>query len=513
MGFSETDRRQVAKGTLFNITGGASMASFKAFQFVLRQMFGGEAFGLYIIAYSLMELLSNLVLGGFSDAVTYHAVQSLPQSQDTAEEAQARTDRLYRTLASCIRWPLLISTLISSFLILSAESLYQLIWTNHDASLVRLLQVILLGLPLLSLIHMLSESARAHLDMRPPALIVQTLFPGLSIAFALLYHNIGDLGIFSMAYGLLTSLIICIPFALWAFSKHFSVIHTLRFLVTGQGNPEMIRFAFPQCLNMAANMGLVKMDALILSAFVPANAVGIYTLMVDLAQLVRLPKMAFSGIFGPLVARYQSTHNRAGIQESLREISLITALLGLCVLLVVQVFHADFIIGQNQQWPFSPWIPWLLCIGPLMSIHFGLAGNLLLMTGHAKLLLANSLGTLTLNLLLDWILIPRFGLMGAACAGALANFTISNLQIQEMNRIEKFSFGLHLHWRGFCGLLIAILPLWWIKDWSWSLRLPVLIGMLMLLILPNVLLPGTPKHPIRSAAGKIRQRFFQRDAV
>jgi len=67
-----------------------------------------------------------------------------------------------------------------------------------------------------------------------------------------------------------------------------------------------------------------------------------------------------------------------------------------------------------------------------------MAGNLLLMTGHSRLLLYNSLAAVLLNLALAMLLIPRYGLLGAAIATAVSNFAISAAQLGEMRFTERY---------------------------------------------------------------------------
>lgn len=90
-----------------------------------------------------------------------------------------------------------------------------------------------------------------------------------------------------------------------------------------------------------------------------------------------------------------------------------------------------------------------------MSCFVGLAGNLLLMTGHSRLLLYNSLGAGLLNLLLAALFIPEGGLVGAAAATAISSFAISFAQVVEMRKLERY----RLLWRYYVRTLAAgLLP-------------------------------------------------------
>lgn len=512
MSFSAEDKKKVATGTIINLLGGIALASSKGFQFVVRRLFGGPAFGLYAITYGVMELCANFLLGGFGDAITYHASRHIhAKENETLTEQAAREQRLYAALASSLRTPILIAIAMAFALWFGAGLLQHTVWRDQDPQVVNLLRIVILGLPLLTIAHLLAESTRAHLDMKLPVIVVQTMFPGLSMLFALLLHFCFGFGIEAMPWGIVASLILCVPVAIYGYQRYYSISRTLLAIFRFEGDPEVRRFAIPQCLNMASNLGLVKMDSLMLSAWVSADAVGVYVLVTELTQLVRLPKMAFSGVFGPLVAKYQNQGNRAGIGESLVSLAQITSFIGVLVVIPVHLFYPEFILGNGQAWMFSLGIAWLLSIGPLMSAHFGLAGNLLLMTGHSRLLLVNSLSCLGLNIALNLLLIPHFGLLGAAIATGVSNFSISSLQIFEMHRLERFNFNFWLYHRVWLILALSAPVLLWSQGSSIATRLIILACAWIALVASAVWLPGPTAHPARSMVHRILAHIRDKD--
>jgi O-antigen/teichoic acid export membrane protein len=484
---------------LHNLFGGIALASSKAFQFVLRRLFGGPAFGLYAITYGVMEMCANFLLGGFGDAVTYHASKYVhPNEGETPFERSVRERKLYAVLASSLRTPFLISLAMSFTIFFGAGWIRQMVWSAHDIQIVSLLRTVIFALPLLTLVHLLAESTRAHLDMRLPVIVVQTMFPGLTIVIALLLHFSFGYGIESMAFGLVYSLLICLPFAIFGYRRYYSLMRTWRAIVHMEGDPDVRKFAIPQCLNMASNLGLVKLDSLMLSAWVSADSVGIYVLLTELTQLVRLPKMAFSGIFGPLVAKYQHQGNKAGIAESLASLAQITSIIGIAAIIPIHLFYPEFILGAGNTWILSLGLVWLLSVGPLMSTHFGLAGNLLLMTGHSRLLLLNSLGSLALNIVLNLLLIPHIGITGAAIATAVSNLTISSLQIYEMKRLEGYSFSIWFYHRVWLFMAMAAPILLLSLHNPLPIRIGICATLLLTLGLCAWMIPGPQMHPIRS---------------
>jgi O-antigen/teichoic acid export membrane protein len=451
MSFKADDRRKVAVGTAITVIGGLWIAGFKALGFVLRAVFGGPAYGLFAIVLSVTELLAYLLLGGFNDAIVYFASRHVH-----GEETPETERRLYSALATCLVPPLLIALALTGAIELALPRVYASIWAQHDPLIVDLMRVMALGLPLLVLVQLPAEATKAHLSFRWPVFIVQVLLPTTAAAAVLVLHLGYGMGIAALPAGLVAAAAICVPVSLYAYSRSFSIAKTLRAALALRWDGEVLRFAGPQSLNMMLNLGLVRLDSVILSWFVSANAVGVYSLVTDLTQLIRIAKMAFSSVFAPLVAKYQAMRNREGIRQALYSLVQITSALGFALLILAMTLYPHAILRAGESWTLSLWVPWLLAVGPMMSCCFGLSGNLLLMTGHARLLLFNSAVAGTINAVLNYVMIQRWGVLGAAAGTAIASFTISVLQVVEMGVFEKITFRVALYRR---TALAALLPL------------------------------------------------------
>jgi len=418
-----------------------------------------------------MELVSFFLLGGFNDGITFYSTQYLhqPQDEDAPGYAQ-RENQLYQGILTALFVPFIISIFLALIVHLSLPTIYNWFWTSHDKNIITLLRMLIWGLPLLVLVQQPVAATKAYLDMKWFVLVSQISQPLLSIVIALGFHFYLEFGIESMVYGILLSLLINIPISIYGYTRYFSLTKTYRAFAKFKMDTKMLRFVFPQSLNMMLNMGLVKIDSLMLSAFTTANVVGIYALVSGLTQLIRIAKMAFSEIFAPLVAKYKAQNNREGLIESLHSITRFTSFLSIPLLFIVMIFYPDIILAKGETWDNSLIYPWLLVLGPIMSSFFGLAGNLLLMMGRSKLLLINSIGTASLNILLNYLLIPRWGVLGAALATAISNVSISILQIIEVAKLEKINFHISLYSKTLIGALIS-LPLVILLNTQWILSL------------------------------------------
>jgi O-antigen/teichoic acid export membrane protein len=99
----------------------------------------------------------------------------------------------------------------------------------------------------------------------------------------------------------------------------------------------------------------------------------------------------------------------------------------------------------------------LLTIATFIQTTLGAAGPVLSMSGFTRLVFWNSLGTFILNLILNIILIPKFGIMGAAWATLISLSMIGLVRIIEVQFILKLSlFSKNLFKPFFAGLITIV---------------------------------------------------------
>lgn len=246
--------------------------------------------------------------------------------------------------------PFVVALAIAAAAQVLLPTLHRMFWSQHDPLLIDLGRTLALALPLIVVMQLCAEATKAGLQFVWQVGIVQVLFPVLTLTFALALHRFTQLGIGALAWGLVFALFVASAAAIAAYGRFFSISRTVRAALTFRWDREVLVFALPQSVNMMMNLGLTKADGLTLSAFVSADAVGIYVLVSDLTQLIRLGKMAFSSVFSPLVAKYQAAANRRGIQDALGTLIPITATLGLLLTLGIMGSYEAAILKEGESW-------------------------------------------------------------------------------------------------------------------------------------------------------------------
>lgn len=441
MAYHQEDRDKVKKGVIVTLIGKLAELSQGLYLFLARYLFGGEQFGLFIIGFNLIELISRFLVGGFGDAATFYSAKYL---QDSKHEA-----KLYQSLSTLIIFPLLFSVLAAIGVHLSIDWIYEQWWTQHSSHLIDIMKTYVYLLPLSVLVKTPLAAIRGHMEMAWPVAIENTALPLLHLVTSVVFWKMDSLNL-GLVYASIISYGILVPLSWYAFSRYFSLGKLIRHIsISG----EVLKFSIPQSMNMMMNFGLVKVDGIMLSAFLSANHVGIYTLIAELFRSIRSAKTSFSGIYAPLVAKYKSLGNQLGIQDSLQSISIITAKFSFPILFVIMLFFPELLSLENGYWEYSWAIPWLLALGPMLSCFFGLAGNTLLMMGYTKTLLVNSISLMGVNVLLNYLLIPSLGILGASLATAISGLGISMTQMFQLKYLEGIRFN---YWKLFQVIAIHV---------------------------------------------------------
>jgi O-antigen/teichoic acid export membrane protein len=171
-------------------------------------------------------------------------------------------------------------------------------------------------------------------------------------------------------------------------------------------NKEILTYSLPIMFTMILGSLLHWMDILMLGYFTNIETVGLYHPAVRTAGL---QQSILIHIY-KLVTRWILT--------------LVIPILILILLFstkIMLLFGADFLKSSNALI--------ILSIGTSIFAIFGVSGTVLVVSGYQKLNLVNALSATILNICLNIILIPKYGIMGAAWA------TLSSMTFIAVARI------------------------------------------------------------------------------
>jgi len=160
-------------------------------------------------------------------------------------------------------------------------------------------------------------------------------------------------------------------------------------------------------------------ETILLASFRSAAEVGLYAAALRLALLVNFLLLAFNTLLAP---RFAVLYGRGELSE-IRRLAR-TSVLAMLVL-ASPFFLALFLVpGALLAWfgnEFRAAVPALmiLAVGQLINLSTGPVGTILLMTGNEQIMKRHTVTTVVVNLAAAILLIPVWGVAGAAASAAI----------------------------------------------------------------------------------------------
>jgi O-antigen/teichoic acid export membrane protein len=174
--------------------------------------------------------------------------------------------------------------------------------------------------------------------------------------------------------------------------------------------------ALPFMLIGSANVINLQMDRVMLGSMAGAEEVGIYAIAARNAALVEMFVVAVNIALAPDVAERFAKQDLAQLQKVVTGVARLVFLCSVPAALfmflfgpfVLGLFGATFVAGES--------VLGLLILAHLPAAFAGSAGLILSMTGHQNRAVAPVVASSVSNVALNLLLIPRYGMLGAAVA-------------------------------------------------------------------------------------------------
>jgi len=180
------------------------------------------------------------------------------------------------------------------------------------------------------------------------------------------------------------------------------------------------KVALPMVFMSGMYILLGKVDVVMLGQLVGASEVGVYAVTGRLTGLVGFGLGAVNSIAAPLLAEHYSKGDNEKVAQTLSWSARIATLFTVVSAIFLLVF-GEWILtqfGPEFSTGFSALL--ILLVGACANAFAGSVGYMMIMGGKQQLAAMIVGGALVVNVVLNIILIPRFGIVGAAIATSVA---------------------------------------------------------------------------------------------
>jgi O-antigen/teichoic acid export membrane protein len=399
--------QKIGKGTLIALLGSTTGFGLAAISRIIVARYGTESdYGVFSIALVIVNILVLAAILGMREGITRNVAYHLAKGEN--EKAQ-------QVISTSILFTIVAGLLISVVLFLSAEFIASNFF--HDPELALPLKIIAFSIPLLGIITVYSSIFRGFNRVQESVyfsdILRQLLFVIFLVAVVLI-----NLSFVNVYYSYLLSLaLVVILFTLYTRFKLPS-----GFVVKmgiSQTSKDLLIFSLPLLAVSMIQLVMQYTDTLMLGYLESTDMVGLYNSAIPIVNFSLIPGAAILLIYSPILSGLFAKKLFTEINRNYVIVTKWSVAAVLPLLLTFMLFPETwlaFLFGSNYVAASQALM--ILSIGFLLFNLMGPNGTTLMVLGYTKFLMWASASSLILNIILNYFLIPQWGIIGASLATA-----------------------------------------------------------------------------------------------
>lgn len=216
----------------------------------------------------------------------------------------------------------------------------------------------------------------------------------------------------------------------------------------------MLKFGLFTFLGGSGILIIGKIDSIMVTGMLGLTETAIYTTAFYIAVLIELPKRAIAQIGMPIISRAFKENNQQEIKEIYAKSSLNNLIIGALIFigLWINLDNIFTLIPKTEVYSLGKMVVLIVGAGKLIDIAAGLNGEIIVMSKYYKVNVYFVVALAIFTVGANYILIPVYGLSGAAIGSAFALlffnltkfiFLYSKLKLQpfSVNTIKVILLG------------------------------------------------------------------------
>ena len=380
------------------------------FNVLLARMLGAEGAGVYYLALTMAVIASAAGNLGLDLALLrFTASNAVREDWDRVAGAYRKGLAISASASSAIA----LATLIGSSWIAT--------WVFSDPALAGPLRLMAIGVPCMSLLNLHAELLKGLGRIRD-AVLVQGLGVQL-ISLPMLLLLGGPFGVYGAVAAFVSANLVVLSLGVILWRRAAPQIRDLR---GAFGTRLLMDTSFPLMWIVALNLVMSWTDTVTIGIYMDSKWVGIYGVCLRLALLTDFVLVAVNSVVAPKFAALHAQDKHEELNRLGKSAAKLTALLALPPSLVFMILPG-FVLGIfGEQFRVGASALAILTVGQFVSVATGSVGYILIMTGREKVERNIAVSFATLNLILNVMLVPVLGIVGAAISTS-ASLGVRNL--------------------------------------------------------------------------------------
>lgn len=405
---------------------------------VITRLVSPSVYGTFTLALSIV-----LFIRGISDLSLYRALDYfLPQYLEDGEEAKADG-----TLKTVILLSLISTTLVATLLIVASQPVALLF---SDPRLLTVLPVLAVIIPLETLSKSIESIFKSVKILKYRSYMKDILNPMFRLIITTVLILAGA-ELFGLVIGHIFALVIAIVSGLFFFYRESNWFR--QGSIGSVRKRQIVSYSLPLVFAGVIYSIVGYIDQFLIGYFLDSSDVAYYQVAFILAANTLIILKSLTPIYKPTVASAQDDPDQLSIiyKTTTQWVTMFTLPIIITLLIAPQLYLSTFF---SAEYTVATSAFLALLVGYLFNSSFGPEGMMLEGLGHTRLTLLNTGILIIVNGVLNVILIPRMGIVGAGIATG-TGLTVAGLagviEIYYLRKVHPYS----IHW---LKLWIAISP-------------------------------------------------------
>ena len=458
--------RKIAKGAGIGFTGSFIGKAFGYFSMIIIARFLGTSnYGLILLGVAGMSIVSTLSMVGLPAGIERYV---------SFYKGKGDKRRIKGTILSAIKINFPLSLILALLFFFGSDWIS--IHVFHEPNLIPVLRIFAITIPFFVLASDFIAATIGFQDLRY-RVYVNDLFLNIFKLTAMVVFIWLGFGVLGATWGWALAVILT-PFLAFYFleKRVFPVLNTRVKSIPMER--ELFSYSWPLIFSGVAGFVRDWTDTIMLGFFLTASAVGIYNVALPTAGLLRVVSKSFSVIFMPVISELYAKNKEEELKRVYAAVTkwvISLALPGFLLMALFSktiigiIFGAEYIEGAMA-----------LSILAFEFFIFGVlsfANSVIGAYGKTKIIMIGSLIGACANVGLNFLLIPMYGINGAATATGLSIILPSILYLFFVYRIGRMHPFRMSHFRPVFASIISVLVIYGVTKYVLGVSLLVLIIM------------------------------------
>lgn len=397
---------------------------------LLARILGADQLGLYSLSLSALNIAMGLALFGLDAAIIRYIAINVSRKDEQGIWGSIQIGLGISLILSAI-----LGTALYAFSFVIAERVF------HEPSLAPLLQLSSVFVPIMVVNDQLFNAIRGFKKFNESVIAQYVYQPVTRLIMIGLLAIIG----LNAKYAVITYALSTITASIAMFivlNKSFSLKRAIK--VAPSHLKEIMTFAFPVWLSGLMVKFQGNIQTLFIGTMDTIAGVGIFSIANQITMVSGEFSSSINITSKPVIAELNDQQDIVQMEHIYQLTNKWIVMVQIPIFLFMVIFPKSILSMFGESYTGGATALIILAVANFVKVSTGMGGIIIDMAGYTGMKLFNSVIRLTLYMVLDFYLIPRWGLIGAATAVLIGEGTVNLLrlfQVYVIYRILPFNLS------------------------------------------------------------------------